>query len=368
MSRYGKQPYSGFYGVGAVGTYLMFWCAVAEGILLVAKELRRALREKATEERRRKKAEERARRIAEARPRSLNPPPSPAAVSAQWRKARGLQPAPEPKATQKPGDAAARPSEVSSVQQYCEADSRAASPNLLRSEADVRDVPPVPQNSAAPQPGAMPGARKGRKSRGSVEDALRFGSMLLDLEPTVDSSPVVRLNRAATRTVIVARNPGLKGWLHRHCPEVVYSTAMRYKQMATQAGRACGLPREVPLAWVVAGDAAQDAQHAKRTSADLRAARSVLLSLSADCRNKRRFVQNLDQALGTAHHSRRKIKRRRRPSPAAARRIDERMVASTQRLAHDKSERLGAAARERLIRGLLEITEELRRAAGRTSA
>ncbi|MDD4061270.1 MAG: hypothetical protein PHW08_11320, partial [Kiritimatiellae bacterium] len=68
-------------------------------------------------------------------------------------------------------------------------------------------------------------------------EALRFGAMLLNVSQYVDCSPIYGRGKH-----IVARNPGLKGWLRENCPEINYVTAMSYRKLAQTTCQAIGLP------------------------------------------------------------------------------------------------------------------------------
>ena len=67
------------------------------------------------------------------------------------------------------------------------------------------------------------------RRKDSHEAAIRFGSILEDLECYIDNSL-----RRDEDGVIVGRNPGIKGWLRENLPEILdkYTTAMRYKAAA----------------------------------------------------------------------------------------------------------------------------------------
>ena len=67
------------------------------------------------------------------------------------------------------------------------------------------------------------------KRRESHEAAIRFGSLIEDLECYVDNSLIRNENGA-----IVARRSGIKGWLQENIPalSLVYTTVMRYKAAA----------------------------------------------------------------------------------------------------------------------------------------
>ena len=85
-------------------------------------------------------------------------------------------------------------------------------------------------------------------------EALRFGAMLLNVSQYVDCTPIYGRGKH-----IVARNPGLKGWLREHCREISYVTAMSYRKLAQTTCQAIGLPEFLPLEWVMPGTEAEDA-------------------------------------------------------------------------------------------------------------
>ena len=79
----------------------------------------------------------------------------------------------------------------------------------------------------------------------SLEEMLKFGRMLTDLEASdlIDNSPILNYDTPDGIPEIVARNSGLKGWLAEHCPHIGYKTAMRYKSLAQKARKA---PQKTP--------------------------------------------------------------------------------------------------------------------------
>ena len=92
------------------------------------------------------------------------------------------------------------------------------------------------KNSVNPPPtaealmAAWKATRGGRRGDPDVLKArLRLGSMLSDLEPIVDQTYI----RDADGT-IVGRQPGLRGWINWHCPELAphYKTLMAYKALS----------------------------------------------------------------------------------------------------------------------------------------
>lgn len=84
----------------------------------------------------------------------------------------------------------------------------------------------------------------------SVCAALRLGSRLTDLEPSVDRSLIFELLPNGKR-VIVARQPGIKGWLADHQINVPYGTVMRYKKLASRIRQACNVDTRIPLEWLL---------------------------------------------------------------------------------------------------------------------
>ena len=96
--------------------------------------------------------------------------------------------------------------------------------------------------------------------RDSHEAAVRFGSMIHDLECYVDNSLLRDENGA-----IIGRNGGVKAWLYENIPalHLRYGTVMRYKAMAKKLKQITDLPDPVP-AEAVLGEmphaAAEEAQ------------------------------------------------------------------------------------------------------------
>jgi len=82
-----------------------------------------------------------------------------------------------------------------------------------------------------------------KRRRDSHEAAIRFGSLLEDLECYLDNSL-----RRDEHGVIVGRNPGVKGWLCDNIPEILdkYTTAMRYKAAAKKLKQVAELADPTP--------------------------------------------------------------------------------------------------------------------------
>jgi len=67
------------------------------------------------------------------------------------------------------------------------------------------------------------------KVHDSLEEMLKFGDMLVELDDYVDNSFVF------DGDTIVGRMSGMKGFLEEHCPHIGYPTAMRYRSLALKA-------------------------------------------------------------------------------------------------------------------------------------
>ena len=95
----------------------------------------------------------------------------------------------------------------------------------------------------------------------SHEAAIRFGSLLEDLECYLDNS--LRRNEDG---VIVGRNPGVKGWLCDNLPEISekYTTAMRYKAAAKKLKQVVELADPTPADVVLPHGAPEQGEEGKR--------------------------------------------------------------------------------------------------------
>jgi hypothetical protein len=93
------------------------------------------------------------------------------------------------------------------------------------------------------------------KARTGAREALRFGSMLCDLEAYCDNSLLRNGNGE-----IVGRNSGVKGWLRENCPGLLahYKNAMRYKGLAEKFRQVAGAADPIPAA-ALAGEDPNDA-------------------------------------------------------------------------------------------------------------
>ena len=107
--------------------------------------------------------------------------------------------------------------------------------------AERRKIRARTTTNACPTREAILDAWNRRKD--SHEAAIRFGSLLEDLECYLDNSL-----RRDENGVIVGRNPGIKGWLCDNLPEVLdkYTTAMRYKAAAKKLKQVVELADPTP--------------------------------------------------------------------------------------------------------------------------
>jgi hypothetical protein len=115
--------------------------------------------------------------------------------------------------------------------------------------ARQREIAPTPSLRGAPERKDIDSVWS--EAPRTMISALRLGSRLLDLEPTVDNSRVWKENPRSGRREVVFRHAGIKGWLQRNCPAVPYSTAMRYKKLASRLRTLCGVPGNIPLEWLL---------------------------------------------------------------------------------------------------------------------
>lgn len=125
------------------------------------------------------------------------------------------------------------------------------------------------------------------KKERSILGALRFGAMLLNVSQYVDCSPIYGRGKH-----IVARNPGLKGWLRENGSEINYVTAMSYRKLAEVTCKAVRLPEFMPLEWVMPGtegmDETRELNPDKKLSIKLK--RRELLRQIRECRDALRSL------------------------------------------------------------------------------
>ncbi len=101
---------------------------------------------------------------------------------------------------------------------------------------------------APPTPGELRRAWEAARGRGALAAKLLVGTLLSNLEPSVDQSYL----RAEDGT-IVGRRPGLKGWLRGYCPDLVphYKALMSYKALADKLRVALGIEEPDTLSGII---------------------------------------------------------------------------------------------------------------------
>ena len=110
------------------------------------------------------------------------------------------------------------------------------------------------------------------KSFRSPMDALRAGSVLLDVECTVPARTLFKDGSAA------GRSGGMKEWLARNAPYIPYATSMRYKRLAELYRDALGLAPGLPAEWFLPDcdlPASQINKHVRQFASKLRADRRL---------------------------------------------------------------------------------------------
>ena len=96
-----------------------------------------------------------------------------------------------------------------------------------------------------PSPDALHEQWEKARGRGRVEEKIRLGSMLLDVEASVDSSLVRNADGE-----IVGRRGGLREWLNENCRDLAkhYAALMGYRRLAAEFRDAHGLGDPCPAA------------------------------------------------------------------------------------------------------------------------
>ncbi len=108
------------------------------------------------------------------------------------------------------------------------------------------------------------------RGRGRVEEKIRLGSMLLDLEAAVDNGAIRDEDGE-----IVGRNPGLLGWLRENCRELAphYAALQGYRRMAHAFRKRHGVADPVPAELLLEASPKEEAKLPSPTADALAAAR-----------------------------------------------------------------------------------------------
>jgi len=178
--------------------------------------------------------------------------------------------------------------------------------------------PRKPMNRVRPSPPplfAKDLCRQWDKVHDSLEEMIRFGEMMIELEDYVDNSFIFD-----HKGDIVGRHPGIKGFLAEECPHIGYKTAMRYRILAMKA---------------------------QETGS----------KIHTQCCTVCELEKKFDTALGVPHRclenpclDQRRKKRNRSPQGA---------IYSIREVARSATGKLDAPRRQRVVAALLEIAREL---------
>ena len=122
----------------------------------------------------------------------------------------------------------------------------------------------------APSPEALLSQYEKARGRGRVEEKIRLGSMLLDLEAAVDNGPIRN-----GEGVIVGRNPGLLGWLRANCRELAphYAALQNCRRMAHAFRLRHGVGDPMPAELLLTPSPAEEARLPAQTAGALAVAR-----------------------------------------------------------------------------------------------
>lgn len=202
---------------------------------------------------------------------------------------------------------------------------------------------------------------KVRGQRNPLE-ALKFGAMLLNVTQYVDASPIYN-----SYGRVVARHPGVKGWLKDNCEEITYVTAMGYRKFAEVVTQVIQLPEYLPLEWVLPGTEALDKtrnlnpenQRFFKTKARemlrlIAVCRERLVALLADVSSINQVYGRIDLLTG----SRRQRVSAYKKLPATAENLNF-MLSQTLEMAQELSNLENAELKDHLLRQLQELSSRL---------
>jgi len=202
---------------------------------------------------------------------------------------------------------------------------------------------------------------KVRGQRNPLE-ALKFGAMLLNITQYVDASPIYNAHGR-----VVARNPGVKGWLKEHCEEINYVTAMGYRKFAEKVTQVIQLPEYMPLEWVLPGTESLDKTRnlnpenqrffkikAREMLGFIATCRQRLGALLADARSVNQVYGRIDLLTG----SRRQRVSAYRKLPATSENLNF-ILSQTLEMAQELDNLANANVKEELLRQLQELNIRL---------
>lgn len=140
------------------------------------------------------------------------------------------------------------------------------------------------------------------RGHGKTEEKIRLGSMLLDIEATVDSS-LVR-NRDGE---IIGRNAGVKGWLKTNCGQLVkrYAMLMSCRRLACEFRKAGCVGDPIPAAALLPGSTPPEMPERYRERLEAARKDAAAMLAGKEARHAKTFLAFLPKA---AEENRRKRK------------------------------------------------------------
>ena len=97
-----------------------------------------------------------------------------------------------------------------------------------------------------------------KRAQAGLIEIMRFGATLLVVREWLDAT-VVSSREHGKDGRIAGRDPGLKGWLEKHCPAINYKTAYGYMCAASGLRREAKLAEDVPLLAMMGEDPVPEA-------------------------------------------------------------------------------------------------------------
>ena len=132
--------------------------------------------------------------------------------------------------------------------------------------------------------------------RRTLRQALLIGSKMVDLSATHRDTLQWDIAPNGKRR-IAGRAGGLRRYFAAHCPDLAYSTAMRYRKLALRLLRVLDTPTDIPLEWLLSNAPADTLTPDPALADSIRAGRRALAELLADIRTQRDLSRALDRKL-----------------------------------------------------------------------
>ena len=166
--------------------------------------------------------------------------------------------------------------------------------------------------------------------RRTLRQALLIGSKMVDLSATHRDTLKWEISANGKRR-IAGRAGGLRRYFAAFCPDLAYSTAMRYRKLALRLLRVLDTPTQIPLEWLLGGSDAKKLAPDAATADAIRKGRRELAELLLDIKSQRDLTRWLDRRLDTDR------------LPLSRRMLDERDMAACEAILERLEARLRAA-------------------------